>query len=633
MASITLPQDVVGGGGGGGGGGITSINGDTTAAQLIVGTTNRVTVGTVTGTTTIDISASYVGQSSITTLGTVTTGTWSATTIALNKGGTGATTKAAAFDALSPMTTSGDVIYGGTSGTGTRLAKGTDGQVLTLASGIPSWATPSSGGTPGGSNTQIQYNNSGAFGGDTGFTTDGAGHLSVITIDYSGVIKLNGSSGSTGQVLTSQGASDPIWSTPAGGGDVIGPGSSTTNAIARYADASGTLLDNSDILIDTANSGIVKIHPSDGTGLTITTLTGNALTMPDILISPTIAGANSTGGNISLVAGTATGGGNTPGDITLTAGLCTANGDATGGDIFLNGGSVVGGNSSSGSIICTFPAKSGSGIPGSFQIITQTPADGSSKVCLSISGDVDSSTQGSLDISFIGSGDLVGQMAAIQCVIDSANPSAALAFKAYPTGGPLTEYFRISGNGAIAFGGPTNYGSTGEVLISQGATIPIWGPVPAAGSDTQVMFNNSGALGGDAGFVYNKTTDTLGINNIVSISSASMTIGIPVQAGNANTLLIYGGDSQAGSSIAGNVTIKAGDSGGGGGTGGDLNLTAGTSTTPGKVNITGALKWNSASGTPTLTSGVFSLVTPAADNTYSLPTSITIVGGIITAIS
>ena len=57
-------------------------------------------------------------------------------------GGTGATTKAAAFDALSPMTSAGDIIYGAISGTGTRLAKGTDGQVLTLASGVPSWASP-----------------------------------------------------------------------------------------------------------------------------------------------------------------------------------------------------------------------------------------------------------------------------------------------------------------------------------------------------------------------------------------------------------------------------------------------------------------------------------------------------------
>lgn len=46
------------------------------------------------------------------------------------------------FDSLSPMTTSGDTIYGGTSGTGTRLAKGSDGTVYTMASGLPSWASP-----------------------------------------------------------------------------------------------------------------------------------------------------------------------------------------------------------------------------------------------------------------------------------------------------------------------------------------------------------------------------------------------------------------------------------------------------------------------------------------------------------
>jgi len=63
-------------------------------------------------------------------------------TLPLANGGTGQTTKAAAFDALSPMSASGDIIYGGASGTGTRLAKGTDGQVLTLASGLPSWASP-----------------------------------------------------------------------------------------------------------------------------------------------------------------------------------------------------------------------------------------------------------------------------------------------------------------------------------------------------------------------------------------------------------------------------------------------------------------------------------------------------------
>lgn len=39
-----------------------------------------------------------------------------------------------------PMTTSGDIITGGTSGTPQRLAKGSDGQVLKVVSGSPAWA-------------------------------------------------------------------------------------------------------------------------------------------------------------------------------------------------------------------------------------------------------------------------------------------------------------------------------------------------------------------------------------------------------------------------------------------------------------------------------------------------------------
>ena len=41
-----------------------------------------------------------------------------------------------------PMTTAGDVIVGGVDGVPTRLAKGTDGQVLTMVAGAVAWATP-----------------------------------------------------------------------------------------------------------------------------------------------------------------------------------------------------------------------------------------------------------------------------------------------------------------------------------------------------------------------------------------------------------------------------------------------------------------------------------------------------------
>lgn len=62
------------------------------ASTSYVGTANRITVvGNV-----IDIAATYAGQASITTLGTIATGTWQGTPVGLAYGGTGATTAAAA---------------------------------------------------------------------------------------------------------------------------------------------------------------------------------------------------------------------------------------------------------------------------------------------------------------------------------------------------------------------------------------------------------------------------------------------------------------------------------------------------------------------------------------------------------
>jgi len=54
---------------------------------------------------------------------------------------------------------------------------GTSGQVLTSSgsAAAPTWTTVSGGGSPGGSNTQVQYNSSGAFAGSANFTFGGTG--------------------------------------------------------------------------------------------------------------------------------------------------------------------------------------------------------------------------------------------------------------------------------------------------------------------------------------------------------------------------------------------------------------------------------------------------------------------------
>ena len=66
-------------------------------------------------------------------------------TLPIANGGTGQTTATAAFNALNPMTTTGDIIYEASPTTAARLPIGSTGQVLTVSGGIPSWATPSTG--------------------------------------------------------------------------------------------------------------------------------------------------------------------------------------------------------------------------------------------------------------------------------------------------------------------------------------------------------------------------------------------------------------------------------------------------------------------------------------------------------
>jgi hypothetical protein len=76
--------------------------------------------------------------------------------------------------------------------------------------------------------------------------------------------------GTAGQVLTSNGAGVPTWTTNAGG-DVTGPASSTDNAIARFDGTTGKLIQNSVTLIDdTGNaSGILSQQFSNGSAVTL----------------------------------------------------------------------------------------------------------------------------------------------------------------------------------------------------------------------------------------------------------------------------------------------------------------------------------------------------------------------------
>jgi len=128
--------------------------------------------------------------SSLTAVGTIATGVWNGTAIGIAYGGTGQTTKSAAFNALSPITTTGDLIIGNGSNSATRLAIGANTYVLTSDGTTASWQAASGGGgsqatattlgtvyakqTTGGGSPYLT-----AFGYNAGVSTTGSGNTAI----------------------------------------------------------------------------------------------------------------------------------------------------------------------------------------------------------------------------------------------------------------------------------------------------------------------------------------------------------------------------------------------------------------------------------------------------------------------
>lgn len=105
-----------------------------TSGDLAIGTTTSNAIHFVVNGGATD--AMTISSAGVTSLGTA---------LAIGSGGTGQTTKAAAFNALSPITATGDLIIGNGTNSATNLAIGSNGYVLTSNGTTASWAASSSG--------------------------------------------------------------------------------------------------------------------------------------------------------------------------------------------------------------------------------------------------------------------------------------------------------------------------------------------------------------------------------------------------------------------------------------------------------------------------------------------------------
>jgi hypothetical protein len=315
----------------------------------VSGTANQIDVSPTTGACIVSIDANYVGQNSIVTVGTITTGGWAGTSIPLNHGGTNTSLTASA----------GGIVWSDSSKLNILSGTTTANQLLLSGNAAtPAWSTST-------------YPSTNAI--NTLLYASAANTMNALTTANSGVLVTSSagvpsilSAGTTGQFLSASTAGTPAWSTArypstvALGDVLVASATNVVGIVNNVANAGYVLTANvgaAPTFQAAASGGIVTLDgdSSTATGATVTiagttnqiTTTGNGAAQITISIpsSPSLAGTTTvatglttTNGAITVNSTSATTATGAEIDMQRThgAGVSITSGDYLG-DIFFKG--------------------------------------------------------------------------------------------------------------------------------------------------------------------------------------------------------------------------------------------------------------------------------------------------------
>lgn len=343
------------------------------------------------------------------------------------------------------------------------------------------WATISGGGSPGGTNNQIQYRiDATTFG---GFTMSGDCTLVVAT----GVITCTSGGSVTGSGAAARGAfwasssaltSSGNWTYAATSGHTLIQGANNVDAfgISRFTDTSptGNFLRFQNAAL---NTDLFKVGVAGDT-------TTSSVTINDTTHSATIVLNGVTSGAKAIVVNDVAG---TAVAYILPAGVPVAN------QIMY----VVG------TATCpTLPV----GAPATcYQLALETPASANTASALVIRDGSGNFSAGTITANLVGN--VTGSAVAITGTIIEANTPLTTKGDLLVDDGTLLGRIAVGIDGQVLAADSTQ---TYGVKWAAGATVP--------GSDTQCVFNDAGSLGADAGCTYDKT------NNIQSLNGGYLKI-------------------------------------------------------------------------------------------------------------